>query len=417
MGVNPIPTNFKTLTFDGENSGAYGVYITGEGVFNAPERSVEMIEIAGRNGAYALDKGNFSNIEVTYPAGIVAETEADFAEAISDFRNLLCSRRGYVRLTDEYNPNEYRLAIYKSGLDVDHEGLLTGEFNIVFDCKPQRYLTSGESAIAVTSGNTITNPTLFESHPMLEVWGVGEVGMNDQSVKIVSKSIGYVVVFGVQSYTDDEFPNDSITITFDDQYANPGDSITLNNANYEVFWTFPGAGLLSNAVASASGQGSASVQLIYGNRQMGTNIFTNQCVFNYGTSSTVTTTSTYTFDTQNQGSGTITTTISVSYNGTNELTINLSRTQPAYAYVWGNIPEEVVVDTVTLYSTQLGIGSPIYIDLDIGEAYKIEGGVPVSVNNAVAIPANLPTLASGANVITYDNTITQLKITPRWWKV
>ena len=63
-------TIFKGLTFDGVDSTQYGVYITGEAVYNAPMRDVEMIEIPGRNGAYALDKGRFTNIEVTYPAGI-----------------------------------------------------------------------------------------------------------------------------------------------------------------------------------------------------------------------------------------------------------------------------------------------------------------------------------------------------------
>ena len=81
MGVNPTPTNYKALTFGGSCSRNYGVYITGEGVFNAPERAIEMISIPGRNGAFALDKGRFENIEVTYPAGIVADNQADFAKA------------------------------------------------------------------------------------------------------------------------------------------------------------------------------------------------------------------------------------------------------------------------------------------------------------------------------------------------
>lgn len=149
MGVMRTPTFYKSLTFDGESSRDYGVYITGEAAFNAPARSVEMVSIPGRNGAYALDKGHFENIEVIYPAGIFAENEADFAAAISDFRNYLCSRSGYCRLTDEYNPDEYRLAVYKSGLEVDPARLIAGEFDIVFDCKPQRYLTSGEEFIEV----------------------------------------------------------------------------------------------------------------------------------------------------------------------------------------------------------------------------------------------------------------------------
>ena len=149
MAVAPTGAIYKSLIFDGEDSRSYGVYITGEAVYNAPERDVEMVTIPGRNGTYALDNGRFENIEVSYPAGIFADTEADYREAISDFRNFLCSRKGYVRLQDEYNPNEYRMAVYKSGLEVEPAMLRAGEFKITFDCKPQRFLTSGETAITI----------------------------------------------------------------------------------------------------------------------------------------------------------------------------------------------------------------------------------------------------------------------------
>ena len=108
-----------------------------------------MITIPGRNGSFALDNGRFQNIEVSYPAGIYADTEADFRQAISDFRNFLCSRVGYVRLTDEYNPDEYRMAVYKSGLEVDPAMLKAGEFTITFDCKPQRWLETAFHSVCL----------------------------------------------------------------------------------------------------------------------------------------------------------------------------------------------------------------------------------------------------------------------------
>lgn len=170
---------FKRLYFDGQSSGTYGVYITGEAVFSAPQRDVEMIKIPGRNGEFALDNGRFQNIEVTYPAGIFADSETDFAAAISDFRNFLASRVGYCRLEDEYNPNEYRMAVYKSGLDVDAKVLKAGEFSITFDCKPQRWLKDGETAVAIgewgetetASGDIVTveNPNGILAVKSLEI--------------------------------------------------------------------------------------------------------------------------------------------------------------------------------------------------------------------------------------------------------
>ena len=96
---------FKGLTFGDINSKDYGVYIEGQSAFNAPQRDVELIEIPGRNGAYVHDMGRYSNIEVTYPAGLFGHSESEFAEKISNFRNAICSKKGYQKLTDDYNPD------------------------------------------------------------------------------------------------------------------------------------------------------------------------------------------------------------------------------------------------------------------------------------------------------------------------
>lgn len=156
---------FNSLTFDGENSLDYGVYITGEAVYNAPERAVEMISIPGRNGAIAVDQGRFENIEVTYPAGTFGDDQPEFASKLRAFRNTLVSRFNYVKLTDSYHPDEYRLGLYKSGLTTTPVQMSkAGEFPIVFNCKPQRFLTSGEaevdgsawSSLQTRTGSTVT---------------------------------------------------------------------------------------------------------------------------------------------------------------------------------------------------------------------------------------------------------------------
>ena len=131
MGVAP----YKTFTFDGVSSAAYDVYLTGVGVYNAPKRSVEMLSIAGRNGDYALDQGKFENITVTYKVGMYDTDENNFATKVSNFRNWLCSKVGYVRLEDEYNPNEYRMAVYSEGFNLEHDMLIAGEAEITFNCK------------------------------------------------------------------------------------------------------------------------------------------------------------------------------------------------------------------------------------------------------------------------------------------
>lgn len=413
MGINPTQPNFKSFTFDGVNSRTFGVYITGGGVFNAPERNVEMIDIAGRNGAFVLDKGNFLNIEVTYPASIACDNETDFAEAVSDLRNFLCSKVGYVRLEDDYNPNEYRLAIYKSGLDVDHDMLIAGEFELVFECKPQRYLTSGETAQAVTSGGTLTNPTLFASHPMIEATGYGTIDIGGQSIAINNDLIGVIPIFNTTTYSN---PANSKTVTIDTQYANTGDTISFSGSTLKWGYGADTSGVtLSNiGVSNISGNGTARITET-GSASFRAEMDIDAYNFVFGTSHTETVSATFTCTSSADGTITKTVTVSVVYDGAHTLTFNQSYSAPTHL-MW--LPSRsLTVGNITLDSTKYSVGSPLYIDLDIGEAYKIENGSAVSVNNAVQIPAELPTLASGANTITYDNTFTQIKIVPRWWKV
>ena len=187
---------FNTLTFDEENSLDYGVYITGEAVYNAPKRVVEMIDIPGKDGQLALDQGRFENIEVSYPAGCFSDNMEDFAEKVATFRNMLLSRYSYKRIEDDYNTDEFRLGLYRSGLEVDAVRYNTaGEFDIVFDCKPQRFLKSGEEVQTFSASGTITNPTFFGSRPLLVVTGAGQLVLGARVIEISNGSGANQVIY------------------------------------------------------------------------------------------------------------------------------------------------------------------------------------------------------------------------------
>lgn len=414
MAVAPTGAIYKALEFDGVSSRTYGVYITGEAVYNAPERDVEMITIPGRSGSFALDNGRFQNIEVSYPAGIFADTEADFRQAISDFRNFLCSRKGYVRLQDEYNPDEYRMAVYKSGLEVDPAMLKAGEFKITFDCKPQRWLISGETEVAVDSGDTLTNPTLFESSPLLEVYGYGAVSFNDYDIEVLSAELGEIKV------TDSIIFNTSPkTITMNVSNLVLGDAIyvkddggvvcSVRTTDGSKFYPEPFVVSATNVLSSY-----ARWNRNYIDFQFTPDLSAG---FVYGTSSTITCSAVYKYYNSNKSENTTeTVSVSYAYDGASTLTITVTRT----GTLMHNTARSNSSTTMpALYgdSSKIVVPAPVYIDCDLGEAYGYESGELVSYNNIVTIPADLPKLASGPNLITYDNTITDLKITPHWWKV
>lgn len=169
------------LTFDGEDLRDLGVYISGSGVFNAPSRAYEEIIIPGRDGTLYGREKRLENIEVTYPAFIYA----DYKDNIAALRSLLLSRVGYRRLSDSYHPDEFRMACFRGPLDVEPTAILdAGSFELTFDCKPQRYLTSGEEYVYFESDGTITNPTEFDAKPYMCIWGTGTFSIGSTEITI-----------------------------------------------------------------------------------------------------------------------------------------------------------------------------------------------------------------------------------------
>lgn len=168
----------NTITFDGKALADFGVFLGGDGAFNSPARVGEMVHIPGRNGSLWMDENCFENIEVTYPAFIGTPEETDFANRIMEVRSWLASREGYCRLEDTYHTDEYRLAVFKAAVETEPVHYTrAGGFDITFDAKPQRYLKSGDEAVLFTANGNITNPTLFESLPIIAVTGNGRVNV------------------------------------------------------------------------------------------------------------------------------------------------------------------------------------------------------------------------------------------------
>lgn len=404
---------FKALSFDGESSRNYGVYISGEAVYNAPAREVEMITIPGRNGQLALDKGRFENIEVTYHGGIFGATEQDFAAAVSEFRNMLVSKKGYCRLTDDYNNEEYRLAVYKSGLEVTPAMLKAGEFDIIFDCKPQRFLTVGETPIEVSSGDTVTNPTLFESKPLLEVEGYGVINVGGQSIEIKDVPLGETKL----SNATDGY--DSLSVALDTTKLNVGDSIYSNTSGSPKVDLRFKIDTNKTHSASAGANINCSTALVKNTTSSYTVTVVPKLSFVKGTSETITSTA-QVLVTVGATSGFLNVTVTTAYDAENE-TITMSLTWSAAFIteirVSGADAIHITFPAFFGDSSLSVLPHPMYIDLDLGEAYGEVDSEVTSFNHAVQLPANLPALGAGDTTITFDNTITALSIVPRWWIV
>ena len=412
---------FNSLIFGSINSADYGIYITGEAVYNAPERAVEMVKVPGRNGAIALDQGRWENVEVSYPAGCFGDNQSDFASKISDFRNAIVSQIGYQRLTDTYNPNEYRLGVYADGLDVKPASMnRAGEFTITFDCKPQRFLTSGETETTVSSGDTLTNPTQYEASPLLMIEGYGNISFNGFDIELENAVMGNV-----------HYAGSTFRVKIPRSMYNIGDEITVNgpvinnlfkvtNSRYRIRDNASHSASDTNAYFSTHvGRQSSSVVRVL------TEV--SKFTLHGGVADTKSNTATATIGlldttTSTNKTATVTSTQAVTTTADSEgMTITVTNSN-VITYTTPTLPikqssSSKVVNSVDLDSTVSILGHPTYIDCEVGECYRIDDDEYVSLNGKVTLGSDLPVLAVGENEITFDNTITELKIAPNWWKL
>lgn len=168
--------------YNGKSSKDFGLYISGSGTFDAPQRDIEAVEIPGKNGNLTIDKGKFKNIQVEYPAFI----REKFRECTDAAREWLLSAPGYCRLEDTYHPDQYRKARFTGPLNFETRVLnRSGECSLYFDCAPQRYLKSGEIPHTFMQDGGFVNPTDFEAKPFIRVYGTrGTLGVGSITMEI-----------------------------------------------------------------------------------------------------------------------------------------------------------------------------------------------------------------------------------------
>lgn len=432
----------KSLMFGGINSLDYGVGITGAGVYSAPERDVEIIEVAGRNGAYIMDNGRFNNIEVIYNAGMGATTQEGFTKKLSDFRNAMLSQVGYQRLEDEYNPDEFRLGAYIGGLNVSPDAnSMAGEFELRFNCKPQRYLKTGEDSIDITSGDKLINPTMFESHPLIAVTADddGAVYVNDIPIifqpddfgdlplnnnRPQGTSIGYSTFsYSAQAVWDESFYNTGDTIRAkDDLYIRIQVSTFPSIEGYNVGGI---SGTNLDIVSARPNQSNGTIEFVG-------KVEKSALTFKAGTKKAVPIrfyaiveykidagSATYGAELDFEGY--------VTYGEKSDGTIDyksvaFEQNGTVEALESGRVLRiEYALETfpqLSVYSTKSAFTNEVFFDSETYEAYTHnDDGDKIYINNQVLAGSGFPTLKAGENGISFFGGIQTCRVIPRWWKI
>lgn len=160
------------IIYNGRSSKDIGLEIETFPSYQAPKRSYEKVHIPGRNGDLLIDKGSWENAVRSYSVSI-GSYDGDYYEMMNKVSEWLHSATTYTRLEDSYEPECYRLAIYLQEYSMSNIMNQGGKGTIEFDCKPQRFLKTGDNPITITSQTIFHNPTGFVSLPTISVYGTG----------------------------------------------------------------------------------------------------------------------------------------------------------------------------------------------------------------------------------------------------
>lgn len=154
------------FVFGSFDTRALGVTVVPGDLEQAPAREFQVIPTPGRNGDILVDNQKYPNVERTYWVMI----RSNFATVYRQLRSALLSVTGYARLTDTWNQDEFYDAYVSAELQPTiSRNRDQGTVLVTFSRKPQRFLTSGEEPITLTSGEYITNPTPFDTRPLLHL--------------------------------------------------------------------------------------------------------------------------------------------------------------------------------------------------------------------------------------------------------
>ncbi len=176
--------------YNGKRSQEFGLVLSGEDVWETAVPDLVWTSIPGRNGDLLMSNHRYKNVDIKYAAGV----KKFFPTALAALTNFLLQDPGYHRLEDSYHPEYYRIAAMATKVEA-HPGTLnqSGTIDITFTCKPQKFLKIGERVQEFSANGVIFNPTLFESRPLIRVYGTGQVQIGAQTFELTADD-GYTDV-------------------------------------------------------------------------------------------------------------------------------------------------------------------------------------------------------------------------------
>ena len=133
-----------TFTWNGHSSDEFGIKIERFPGLNRPARKYTASNVPGRNGnLYELQDAWEEVIQSyeIYAGGQSKNSPQDFMRIME----WLSEPNGYAVLTDSYDVDHYREAVFVDAMDIANSWNRYGRAVVTFRCRPERFLSSGQT--------------------------------------------------------------------------------------------------------------------------------------------------------------------------------------------------------------------------------------------------------------------------------
>lgn len=405
------------ITFNGVSSKTLGIEVVRPPHFQYSERHYSSIEIPGSNGNYYINHGGYKNVDGEYELNFLVDISeySNFQSHAAAISRWLHSGRGYCKLEDSYNPDWYRMATYHESNTIENILDGGGKFTVHFDCKPQKWLKSGETLSPIASGATITNPTGNIAEPIIYLTstGDGSFTIGDYTIEVkksdssVTPVIADVAMYGNNefiydgsmwhSYTEPTKPNEYTAVAGDVVSYN-GDKFTFDGTVWHTFTSYDNARYIGATYTTITDE-SESNPIGLNNRYLGE----STTAISAGSSVNAIVIVNYSAETGDL----------VIYNG-NKFVFDGSKWVAEANYSGEKKFIGQTSTTISANSTVQRIGlDGMFIDFESGNAYLDSGAM--KRNKLISCP-EFPVLMPGDNVVTYTN-LTNVQLMPRWYMI
>ncbi len=164
-------TRGNGFSFNGKHTSEFHMYVEKYPSQMTPKRKMTTVSVPGRNGDLHFSEDAFENTIQTYVCYFHGcEPMPAVAHAV---KNWLAGSSGYHELTDAYDRNKIRRAMFIGPMDIENVLNRYGRCNVTFSCMPQVYDLDSFQNVTHNEPFEVVVSDVYPALPLITVYGTG----------------------------------------------------------------------------------------------------------------------------------------------------------------------------------------------------------------------------------------------------